>query len=269
VALPNVKTKEVFMTEMTNEPVVETNASATEVNAQNQTSESSTETHAENKAEVSDNAQKRINEITAEKYALKKEIEELKKAKEQPATENRSTTVDAPQLPDDVYDEDAMRKYHQDMLAYSAKQAQLAAQSTYKEQQTQAEQLAAQAKHSEVIQSYAKQGLKDGLTIDQMQINEQVLNGAGISNEIGNYLMQDSNGAKVANYLANNPDDLQKVVSMNPMQAAVFIANEVKLKALGPSNVSNAPEPMQTQTRGLASVTQDEFDERCSGAQFD
>lgn len=257
------------MTEMTQEAPTELEASAAEGMEGIQNSDSSTETQAEDKAQVSDNAQKRINELTAEKYALKKQLEQVNQKPETQAVEQEKALEVAPQLPDDIYDETAMRKYHADMITFSTEQAKKAAESTYQEQQKTAQQATQQQETQKVIQDYAQNGLNDGLTIEKMQLNEQVLNGSGISAALGQHLMTDPNGAKVADYLASNHAELQKVVSMNPMQAAVYIANEVKIKALGPSNISKAPAPIDVQTNGSSIPVGDEFATQCPGAQFD
>lgn len=257
------------MTEMTNEPEIETTASAAEVQEPNQNSESSPETHAEDKPQVSENAQKRINELTAEKYALKKKLEELETAPKTEKAEVAPVVNNEPSLPEDLYDEDAMRKYHADMLAYNRNLAKEAAESTYQQQQNTAQQRKAEEERQSLIRSFAEQGLKDGLTIEKMQMNEQILNGSGINGEVGAFIMNDANGAKLADYLANDAETLHKINAMSPMQAAVFIANEVKLKALAPSNVSKAPEPTDTFVSGSGVASQDDFDSLCPGAQFD
>lgn len=258
------------MTEMTSDTPLEGDARTAETDTGVQNSDSSTETQAEDKPQISENAQKRINELTAEKYALKKQLAEKDKPVDAPKQEAiQPQAVNAPVLPDDIYDEDAMKKYHNDMISFSTAQAQEAAKSTYQQQQTEAEKAKQVQQQQQLIQDYAKRGLDDGLTIEQMQVNEQVLLGAGIGEQLGGFIMSDPNGAKLANHLANNQDELQKVLSMNPMQAAVYVANEVKLKAMGPSNVSKAPEPTETITSGLSASITDDFDSACPGAQFD
>lgn len=256
-------------TEMQNENVSENEVDKAEFDEVVQNSDSSTETHGEDKPQVSDNAQKRINELTAEKYALKRQLEEREKQQQVTEVEQEKTPEVAPQLPDDLYDEDAMRKYHADMIAFTQSQAAKTAESVYQSQQTEQQKLKAQSEHQKQVQSYAEQGLSDGLTIEQMQKNETILNGSGISSDLGMFLMGDKHGAKLADYLANSPDDLQKVLSMNPMQAAVYISGEIKSKALAPSNISNAPEPTNTLATGSASKQSDDFDSSCPGAVFD
>ena len=57
--------------------------------------------------------------------------------------------------------------------------------------------------------------------------------------------MQDEAGAQIADYLANNPESLTEITSMTPTMAAVKIANEIKPKAVGPRNVTTAPDPVK------------------------
>lgn len=256
-------------TEMTHEAQEEVNGGAPEAEVVVQNSESSPETHVENKQQVSDNTQDRFNQLTAEKYALKKRIAELESGQGKKEEEKPAQVTQAPQLPDDLYDDEAMRKYHADMIKYSADAARQAAASTYQEQQLTNQQQAQQAEMQKTIQAYAQQGMKDGLTVDKMHVNEQILVGSGLDPNVGMYIMNDSNGAKIADYLASHQDQLNKINGMNQMQAAVYIANEIKLKALAPSNVSKAPEPTDTPVNGSGVTGKDDFDSRCPGATFD
>lgn len=257
------------MIEMEQDAAIENEAGAAKNDIVNQNSESSPEAQGEHKPQISENAQQRINELTAEKYALKRQLEGQKQEPVTQELKQEKTPEVAPQLPDNLYDDEAMQKYHSDMIAYTQNQAKAAAQETYQEQLNTQQASAKQAELQSMVKSYAENGLKDGLTVEQMQINEQVLNGSGMGAELGQHIMQDQNGAKIANFLAGNQSELAKVNSMNPMQAAVYIANEVKLKALAPSNVSSAPEPTQTSASGSGLPSIDEFDEKCPGATFD
>jgi hypothetical protein len=242
-----------------------------------QNSESAPETQAEDNS----NVQRRINKITAEKYALQRENEELKKglkpsqdsAQAPVAPEVDSSTIAPPAPPSDMFDEDAVKKYNAEVVEYSAKVAREAAEnsakSVYEKQQEQARQAAHQESTQKMVQSYAEKGLQAGLTQEQMYQNEQVLNGSGISADLGLFIMNDDAGAQIADYLASNPEELHVINAMTPTQAAVKIANEIKPKATGPSNVTSAPDPVAGISGGQGARETDDFTKACPNASFD
>ena len=85
-----------------------------------------------------DKVQLRINELTAKRHletrradAAEKKLQELEAQKPAPVVE----TQDAPALPDDLYDDEAMRKYHTETSAYNRKMAEDAGKSAYEKQQ--------------------------------------------------------------------------------------------------------------------------------------
>lgn len=252
------------MTEMTNEQTEVAEGSAPETTEVVQNSDSSPETQAEDKGS---NVEWRINKLTAQRYAAEREAQDLKRQLEE-ANQSKpvaASTEEAPKLPDDMYDEAAMRQYHTDMLEYTQKAATSAAKSTFETHQQTAAEKAQSDKMSQTVQSYAEAGLRDGLTIEQMQMNEQVLGNAGINAELGGFIMADPNGAKIADYLAKNPDQMQSLNGMSPLQAAVVISNDIKVKAMGPSVASGAPDPVD-QLEGGGARESDSFTEKCPGA---
>lgn len=248
-----------------------TQAEATGQQVQN--SESAPETQAEDKS----NVQNRINKITAEKYAEKRRADELEqrlKNLENSSPQQTASQEDlrAPTPPEDYYDEEAVRKYNQEMHSYTLKKAeQLAAQSAAQAlDKTRADEKrrADQQEQARVINQYAEQGLKDGLTVEQMQLNEQILNNSGLSSDLGMHIMSDPKGAAIAAHLANNAEVLNKVNGMSPMQAAAFIESSVKPNIGGQKIVTSAPDPVQPLSGGGVRE-QDEFDKICPGAQFE
>lgn len=237
------------MTELQNpevaEPEVVTSASNQTDLPTEEISPSASETPVEDK----DNVQKRINALTAEKYAAKREAEELKRKLEEqsqsPVTPAQAPT-DEPQMPDDVYDETAMQNYHREMVKYAQEQASKVAKSVYEQQQTEAQKTKQQREQQEAQQRYAQGGLEAGLTIDRMEAAEQTVVNAGIQPDLGMHIMSDPMGAKIVDYLASNPESLERVVRMSPMQAAAMIETEIKPKANGPGNITKAPDPVES-----------------------
>lgn len=244
----------------------EQEANATKV----ESSDSATETHTEDKG----NVQNRINKLTAEKYAAAREAEELRnklaelEAKSAKPVESKSELIE-PDLPVDIYDEDAMRKYHKDVAAYNRKVAAEEARNYYNstnEQQKKAEsEKSSRESQTQLVNQYAERGLKSGLTIEQMQLNENVIVQHGINPDVGMFIMGDEQGALIANHLANNPESLDKLNSMSATQAAVYIHNTIKPSVAAPRTVTAAPDPIES-INGGGSREKDDFERLCPGA---
>lgn len=269
------------MTELQTETEVEidtsvddsASVSTNEIETDVSNSESATETQVENK----DNIQGRINKITAEKYAEKRRADELAQKlaayeAQKPQQAAQNFDIKPPSIPDDLYDDDAMRKYHAEMLEYTSKLTEARASDSVKryleKQREESASSEATKSRTQLINQYAERGLKSGLTIEQMQLNEQIISQIGISSELGDFIMSDERGALIANHLANNTDALVKLQSMSPLQAAVFIANEVKPAVVGPKKVTRAPDPLSP-IQGGGSRVIDDFERKCPGAKFD
>lgn len=225
----------------------------------------------ESEHEVKSNGvQQRINDITAKRYQEQRRADELQ-AKldaleaQKPAQPVQTENLVAPSLPEDIYDEDAMKKYHGDMVEFSRKSAETAATSIYERQQQQGQEQAQQVKQKEVLDKYTTNALRDGVDLDKLRVAEQTINQSGISPELGAFIMNDPNGAKIATYLADNPSEMYEIVGMDPVSAGIQIANQIKPKVLSQTpKVSNAPDPIPEVTGG-GFVEKDDFDKTYPG----
>lgn len=230
-------------------------------------SATSEETH----EEKSNGVQKRINDLTAKRYTAEREAKELKEklaqyeANQQSNTQPQLKDVTAPSLPDDLYDDDAMRKYHNDMATYTNVVATNAAKSTFESQQERNLQQTQQAQQKEVVDKWASNGIRDGVTIEKLAVVEQTLNQAGVTPELGRFIMNDANGAKIAEYLVDNPSEMYAVLAMDSVSAGIEIATKIKPKVLTQTpRVSNAPKPI-ADVSGGGFVEKDDFDKTYKG----
>ena len=260
----------------TSEPEVQqSEASAAEVVSAEGQEVINSESAPETPAEDNSNVNKRINQITLEKYtairendALKKRLAELEAGKESNTQEPVKQSFAPPVLPDDIYDEEQMRKYHADMTTFATESAVESARSVYEQQQESLRESKAAESRAQLINNYAEGGLRGGLTIEQMQLNEQVIVGSGLNADVGEFIMGDESGAAIADHLANNPEVLHKINTMSPMQAASYITSQVKVNLAAPKTVTSAPDPIMPISGGGVRE-QDEFDRLCPGASFD
>lgn len=230
----------------------------------------------ENHEEKSNGVQKRINDLTAKRYQEARRADEAEQAlaklkaqqsQVQPETKPEPA-LEAPTLPEDLYDEEAMRKYHVDSQAYNMQVAQNAAKSQFESQQQSEQQQAQQVKHQAVVDKYAANATRDGVDLDKLLVAEQSLKQAGLSNELGAFLLNDPNGAKIVEYLGDNPAEMHDIMKLDVVSAGVRIANEIKPKALSQTpKVSGAPDPIP-EVSGGGYVEVDEFSKKYPGAEI-
>lgn len=246
------------------------NVEGQELAGQETTSDSSPDS-GENHEQESNGVQKRIDKLTAKKYEAERKAADLeaKLAKfeaEKPIPQGE--TLEAPSLPEDMYDEESMRKYHKDMISYTQKAAQSASKSTFEERQKTDQEAKAQAAQQEVISKYAQNAIKDGVDLEKLKVAEQTLNNSGVSPELGQYLMNDVNGGKIVEYLHDNPAVMHEVLSLDPVSAGIKIANEVKANALSTTpKVTNTPEPIPD-IKGGGALNKDDFERNNPGTEF-
>ena len=227
----------------------------------------------DNHEEKTNGVQQRINDITKQRYQEKRRADELQAKLEELQTQQAAPqapspvqTLEAPQLPEDMYDEDAMRKYYADSQAYNMQVATSAAQTQLENQQKQGAEQAQQAKQKEILDQYTTNALRDGVDLDKLRVAEQTLNQAGISSELGAFIMNDQNGAKIAAYLADNPAEMYDILQKDSVSAGIQIANQIKPKVLAQTpKVSNAPDPIP-EVSGGGFVEKDDFDKTYPGA---
>lgn len=246
------------MTDATNTDEVITTVDE-QVEVTESTEESSNSVAGEQQKDTAANpVQGRINKLTAKAYqaqreaeALKAENDALKKQLTEPA-QTQEQLVE-PVMPDDIYDESAMRDFHNETAKYNKNLMRQEVASNYQTQQESAarsqQQASAQKAREESISKYVETGLSDGLSVEQMQENEQVIIQSGMKPEVGDFLMSDPNAAKVADYLAKNPLELAELNSLSAMQAAVKL-NTLRQNALAQGNFTKAPDPIQQNSGG-------------------
>jgi hypothetical protein len=234
------------------------------------TTESSTVSE-ENHEQKSSGAEKRINKLTAQRYEQERRAEaaEARIAEMEAAKPAETITPDnAPQLPADQYDQEAMQAYHNDMLKYTQETATSAANKAFEGQQKAGQVAQQQTEMQKVVSTFANNAIRDGVDMDKLRAAEQTLNQAGITPQLGEFLMKDQNGGKIAEFLHDNPSVMHEVLSMDPISAGHKIMTEIKPRALSTTpKVSNAPEPTPD-IKGGGATDKDDFDRANPGTTF-
>ena len=239
-------------------------------------SDSSTDS-GENHDEKSNSFQDRINKVTVDKYAeqrraneLQNELEKLKA--NQNSAEIAQSSVDielkSPEMPEDIFDEEAMRKYHAETSEYNRKVASSEAKAALEYQQQNQLKKQQEQKQQEVINTYASNALRDGVDIEKLKVAEKTVMDSGISGELANYLLSEPNGGKIVAFLHDNPETLHDIARMDPISAGIKIQSEIKpVVTSSTSNLSSAPAP-HTEVRGGGVHEQDEFEKNYPGVEF-
>ena len=237
-------------------------------------SESSPDT-GDNQEKKHDGVQKRINDLTAKRYAADRRgdsaearVRELEAELQTAKPAIPSEVIEAPKLPDDMYDEEAMRAYHNDMAQYSVNVAKSASKQSFEDQQRAAQENTQKQQAQDVLTTYSQNAVKDGADLDKVKAGEQMM-AQRINPALGRHIMSDPNGAKIVEYLYDNPDEMDLVLSMDPVSAGVKIQTEIKTKALSTTPlVSNAPEPTPEIGGGGGTGEKDDFARKYPSAEF-
>jgi hypothetical protein len=228
----------------------------------------------ENQEKKSRDFQSRYNQQTKKAYTEERRAneaeQELATLKAQYANQTPAVPTaqdnNAPVLPDDIFDEDAMRTYYIDSQKYNKSTARETVKHEIETQQQESAQQKANATHQANVDTYASNAARDGVNFDKLNLAEQTLKQNGLSNELGNYLLSDPNGAKIVEYLSDNPAEMHEILKLDPVSAGIRIATEVKPKVLSQTpKVSGAPDPIPEVTGG-GYVAVDDFDKKYPGA---
>lgn len=166
----------------------------------------------------------------------------------------------APEFPSDDLKYDDPNAYKAQLDAYykhtaeqTFKSQQKALQEANQRREAEEQQRSKQARQQDIVQGYIENGLVAGISEEKMAANEAILSQANMDIGLVEDLYSDQDGAKLVDFLADNPDKLRELSEMSPYQAAVKIATEIKPTALSSKPTStNAPDPIEpTQGGGL------------------
>ena len=115
---------------------------------------------------------------------------------------------------------------------------------------------------------FVKTGEGVGLKEEELTQIATYLHDSGMPSEIQSFLFDDSEGPQIMDFLANNPEDLGKMLEMNPIQQSAFIEKSIRANAVSAKpTVSGAPVPLINPQGGGAQEL-DDFDKACPGAKI-
>lgn len=202
-------------------------------------------------------AQERIDALTREKYERDREIaflQEQMNALQQQVQPSEEPEDDMPRLSEFGYDEEqyhnALRQWNKGKIdSFQEKQQKVAEQ-----QRQQAYEMQQQAILKEKVEKATK---KYPDFVDK--VFDPSLPSLREMNPVAfDAVLQSDSGEDVAYYLANNPQELYRFASMNPMQTVREITMmEMKLKAAPPQQVRTPPKPPSTVSQGASEAVSD------------
>lgn len=204
--------------------------------------------------ELTPEQQKRVNKLTWEKNeAIRKAkaLEEQLNAKPQevkPVEHSSTTAINVPD-PDLAYsDPDAYQRqaseWQASVIRAAREEAAKAARSVVDETKTASEQAAQQAKSQEIVQKYSQRAIESGLDAQKLFDAEQVFVAYNPSQDLREFILADANGPHLMNYLVDHQSELESLVSMPPMRAALHL-EKLRGKALNANHGTKAPDPLE------------------------
>ena len=175
---------------------------------------------------------------------------ELRKRLEQ---SQKPGSVDIPPMPD-PYDDDYEEKVRarEDAIMRKAQaDADARVNQRLQEQEQERKREAEQERVKKLVGDFNTNATKLGLDLDQVTQASNIVGSYGVGQEVANFLLGDSAGPLMVQYLSSNPMALYEMVRMSPIQAALKLHGEVREKAkiLKPQ-ATEAPDPAKTLNGG-------------------
>lgn len=210
-------------------------------------SESTTEEHDEHKPKRKDSVQKRINELTAEKWAEKREKEELKRKLEYLGQQvyQPQTAQEAPTLEQFNYDTEA---YQRAVFQYAQAESQREAQRYFEEQRQREAQYREQRHFEELLQEHGKREERFAKqTPDYHEAVDYLSRSMQFGKEVVEIIGESDRSPEILYHLATHFDEAVSLADMPPHRAAMHIARlEAKLAQKQYKPVTKAPAPAPT-----------------------
>lgn len=168
-----------------------------------------------------------VKQSKLEAEELRRQIEQLNAAQEEPLPE----VPDVPEYLDPEYEQKLQQR---DEIIRN--------RSVHEHQSVMANQQAFEARS----QSYADRADALGVDRDKLKVSGQMLGNQQLDPAVLEHILDDDHGPYLTEYLADNPDKVHQLRSMNGMQAGTFMASVIKPAAIAARPVVNkipAPAP--------------------------
>jgi hypothetical protein len=204
--------------------------------------------------------QEKVNELIASKVRKQHEAERKAERLERELQEFKSklpqqTRPDIPPLPDPfILTESEYKAKIEEREQAIRVAAGYDAEVVLNERRAQEARQAADAAKNEAlaneVRSYSQRAVKLGMTPEELQSAGGIMAQFGLGgpeHPLTQVLLADEQGPLIVKYLSKNIMELEQIAAMNPIQAAIKIATEIKSKAVPlKTKVNPAPDPVDS-----------------------
>ena len=193
-----------------------------------------------------------------EREAERKEAEFQAQLRELEAKLPKEQEPEIPDMPDRYAFEDdeqfakAVQERDEKIAAKIRFDAQQEAAQAQELKQQQAQREQQQQALVKVAENYDLNAKKLGVTPEELASSGQVLNTYGVSVEIADYILRDDQGPLITKYLASNPQEMDSLFKLSPLEQAARIATVIKPNAsnLKPKT-TDTPDPQDKVSTGI------------------
>ena len=190
-----------------------------------------------------DGFQKRIDKVTADKYAEKRRADDLQKKIDALEAANKKETLVKPKLEDHDYDEDAFNKAN---LQYDIDQG---VRETLAKQSADAKAEQQKTESEKRITNFNERANALG----KSDFDEKANAIPNLPTGVADAIMQSEDGAKMVYHLGSNPEEAEALANMTPAMAIMQLGKlSAKLSAKPEIKTSAAPDPIETLKSGSA-----------------
>ena len=207
----------------------------------------------------SDEQQAKFNDEIGKKVAKQREAERAAEEATARLAETEAKLAQAtapmrpavPEMPDPYDDDFEVKVKARDEALVLAAQYDAATQQAEQRKNYEAQQTAHKAQEELIttVKSYTERAEKLGVNAAELQQAGNMVAQYGIGNEVASYILNEDQGPSITVYLSKNPLELEQIRQMGPMQAAVYIENNIKAKAVASRPPPTpGPEPIDNPT---------------------
>lgn len=224
-----------------------------------ETAEQKEERH---RVEFTEEQQKFINEnIVGRQVAKRKEAEQkleeyqrrLEALEQQSQTQQDGEPVvpDPPNIWDDNYEEKTKER-DEALIRHAEWRAEQKTRQEWEQRQAWEQQQKHQETLLKQVQTYTERAQKDyGIDPNDLQVAGNAVSQFGINEDLTKFILNDDAGPAITMHLSRNIAELEQLNSMDPIQAAVYIATEIKPRATRNAKRRAAPpEPVDNPKGG-------------------
>jgi hypothetical protein len=190
-----------------------------------------------------DNTQKRINKITAEKYAEKRKAEDLQRRYDELVASQKPAETKAPTLEDYDYDESA---FNAASISFQVKQGMALESQRLQQEGITTRQEAANQQRADTFNAQVAE-----VTLKHPDYQDRIKTLPEFKQDTLDAIMSSEKGAEIALALSDQLDLAEEIANASPMVAAMKLGElSARLGVKPPIRTSAAPSPIEPLSSG-------------------